>query len=128
MATRSAGESGAASPGPATASPEPVRGLPSLPRRLSTAEHAAAVLRAQITYGALPPCTRLREEEVAESFDISRNTVREVFRLLAHERLVEHVAYRGVHIRRLGAADISSMYLTRRLIEPLGIRAVLADP
>lgn len=102
--------------------------LPSLPPRLSTAEHAASVLRAEIANGALPPGTRLREEEVAESFAISRNTVREVFRLLAHERLVEHVAYRGVHIRRLAPADVSAMYLTRRLVEPLGIPAVLADP
>lgn len=102
--------------------------LPALPPRLSTAEHAASVVRAQIASGALLPGTRLREEEVAESFAISRNTVREVFRLLAHERLVEHVAYRGVHIRRLGPADISAMYLTRRLVEPLGVRAVLTDP
>ncbi|BAK34391.1 putative GntR family transcriptional regulator [Microlunatus phosphovorus NM-1] len=101
--------------------------LPALPPRLSTAEHAASVVRAQIASGALLPGTRLREEEVAESFSISRNTVREVFRLLAHERLVEHVAYRGVHIRRLGPTDISAMYLTRRLVEPLGVRAVLAD-
>ena len=102
--------------------------LPALPPRLSTAEHAASVVRAQIASGALLPGTRLREEEVAESFAISRNTVREVFRLLAHERLVEHVAYRGVHIRRLRPGDISAMYLTRRLVEPLGIRAVVADP
>lgn len=101
--------------------------LPSLPPRLSTAEHAASVVRAQIASGSLLPGTRLREEEVAESFAISRNTVREVFRLLAHERLVEHVAYRGVHIRRLAETDISAMYLTRRLIEPLGVRAVGDD-
>ena len=102
--------------------------LPALPPRLSTAEHAASVVREQIASGALLPGTRLREEEVAESFAISRNTVREVFRLLAHERLIEHVAYRGVHIRSLGPADISAMYLTRRLVEPLGVRAAVADP
>lgn len=102
--------------------------LPALPPRPSTAEHAAAVLRNQISTGALLPGTRLREEQVAASFGISRNTVREVFRLLAHERLVEHIAYRGAHIRRLGAADIRALFRTRQLIEPLGIRAVLAHP
>jgi DNA-binding GntR family transcriptional regulator len=85
------------------------------------------VLRDQIAAGRLPPGTRLREEQVAESFAISRNTVREVFRLLAHERLVEHVAYRGVHVRRMGADDIKAMYLTRRLVEPLGLRAALVE-
>jgi DNA-binding GntR family transcriptional regulator len=103
-------------------------GLPSLPPRPSTAEHAASVLREQISAGRLQPGTRLREEQVAESFAISRNTVREVFRLLAHERLVDHVAYRGVHVRRMSADDIRAMYVTRRLVEPLGLAAALRDP
>lgn len=102
--------------------------LPALPPRPSTAQHAASVLRTQITTGRLMPGTRLREEHVAESFAISRNTVREVFRLLAHERLVEHVPYRGVHIRRIGADDIKGIYRTRRLVEPLGLQAALTDP
>lgn len=101
--------------------------LPPLPPRPSTAEHAASVLRAQIAAGRLPPGTRLREEQIADSFAISRNTVREVLRLLAHERLVDHVANRGVHVRRLSSEDISGMYRTRRLVEPLGLRAAIAD-
>ena len=95
--------------------------LPPLPPRPSTAEHAASVLRGQIAQGRLPG-TRLREEHVVESFAISRNTVREAFRLLAHEGLVDHVAYRGVHVRRMGADDVLALYRTRRLVEPLGLR------
>jgi DNA-binding GntR family transcriptional regulator len=116
--------------GKAAARPTVVDGhevLPRLPPRTSTVEHAASVLRATIAEGRLPPGTRLREEHVAESFAISRNTVREVFLLLAHERLVEHVAYRGVHVRRMGAEDIRAMYRTRRLVEPLGLRAAITD-
>ena len=101
--------------------------LPPLPPRPSTAEHAASVLRVQIAEGRLLPGTWLREEQVAESFAISRNTVREVFRLLGHERLVDHVANRGVHVRRMTSQDISAMYRTRRLVEPLGLRAAIAD-
>ena len=101
--------------------------LPPLPPRPSTAEHAASVLRVQIAEGRLLPGTRLREEQIAESFAISRNTVREVFRLLEHERLVDHVANRGVHVRRMTSPDISAMYRTRRLVEPLGLRAAITD-
>ena len=72
--------------------------------------------------GTTAPGTRLREEHVVESFAISRNTVREAFRLLAHEGLVDHVAYRGVHVRRMGADDVLALYRTRRLVEPLGLR------
>lgn len=103
-------------------------GLPTLPRRPSTAEHAASVLRTQVANGALVPGTRLREEHVAESFGISRNTVREVFSLLAHERLIEHIPYRGAYIRRLETDDIRAMYYTRRLVEPLGVHAALSEP
>lgn len=101
--------------------------LPVLPPRPSTAEHAASVLRAQIAGGKLMPGTRLREEQVAESFGISRNTVREAFRLLAHERLIEHIAYRGAHIRMIGSDDVRAMFGTRRLVEPLGLQAALRD-
>ena len=93
----------------------------------STAEHAAEVLRLQIAQGRLRPGTRLREEQVSAAFAISRNTVREAFRLLSHERLVDHTLHRGVHVRTVGPDDIRSMYLTRRLVEPLGLDAAIAD-
>jgi DNA-binding GntR family transcriptional regulator len=103
-------------------------GLPALPKRSSTAEYAADELRRQIADGKLPPGTKLREESVSAAFEISRNTVREAFRLLAHERLVEHELHRGVHVRTLSPADVRDLYTTRRLVQPLGVDAVVADP
>jgi DNA-binding GntR family transcriptional regulator len=102
-------------------------GLPALAPRASTAEHAARVLRLQIAQGRLLPGTRLREEQVSAAFAISRNTVREAFRLLSHERLVDHTMHRGVRVRTVGREDIRSLYLTRRLVEPLGIDAAVED-
>lgn len=104
-----------------------VLALPALPRRPSTAEHAAAALRSQIADGKLPPGTKLREEAVSAALSISRNTVREAFRLLAHERLVEHALHRGVYVRTVTADDVRDIYATRRLIQPLGIEAALGD-
>jgi len=102
--------------------------LPALPRRLSTAESAAEVLRTQIQQGKLLPGAKLREEQIAAALSISRNTVREAFRLLSHESLVEHRPHRGVCVRVIDAQDIHALYRTRRLVEPLGIDACLADP
>ena len=101
--------------------------LPALPRRASTAEAAAAVLRAQIAQGRILPGAQLREERIAGALEVSRNTVREAFRLLSHERLVEHALHRGVFVRVVGAEEIRDVYRTRRLVEPLGIRALAAD-
>jgi DNA-binding GntR family transcriptional regulator len=101
--------------------------LPALPRRSSTAQAAADVLRSQIANGRMLPGTQLREERIAAALEVSRNTVREAFRLLSHERLVEHALHRGVFVRVVGPAEIRDVYRTRRLVEPLGLRAAAAD-
>lgn len=101
--------------------------LPALPPRASTAEAVAAVLRAEIAAGTMLPGTQLREERIAAALQVSRNTVREAFRLLSHERLVEHALHRGVFVRVVGPAEIRDVYRTRRLVEPLGLRAIQAD-
>lgn len=85
-------------------------------------------MRTQIAGGRLLPGTRLRETSVAEAFSISRNTVREVFRLLAHERLLDYLPHRGVSVRRVRAAEVREVYVVRRLLEPLGAAAALTDP
>jgi DNA-binding GntR family transcriptional regulator len=101
--------------------------LPALPPRASTAEHAAQMLRAQITQGRLMPGTRLREEQVSAALGISRNTVREAFQLLAHDHLVDHAMHRGVRVRTVSADDIRAMYATRRLVEPLAVEGAISD-
>ena len=103
-------------------------GIEPLSRRESTAEAVAAALRAQISAGRLAPGAQLREEHLATALQVSRNTVREAFRLLAHERLVEHALHRGVFVRTVGPEDVRAMYATRRLVEPLGVRTVLGAP
>lgn len=99
--------------------------LPSAPRpdRMSIAELAAGILRGWITQGQLPPGTRLSEAELCEALDVSRNTLREAFRLLEYEHLVVHRLNHGVFIRTLTEADITDLYLVREMAEITGIRA-----
>lgn len=108
--------------------PDAVHGLPNPVKRASTAEHAAEQLRRHIVQGRLLPGIKLQEEWVSKALGISRNTVREAFRLLDHERLVEHSPHRGVFVRIVRSPDIRALYATRRLVEPLGIDAALVDP
>lgn len=102
--------------------------LPALARPASTAEAVAGVLRQQISQGRILPGAQLREEHIAASLEVSRNTVREAFRLLSHERLVEHALHKGVFVRVVGPDGIREMYRTRRLIEPLGITGATDNP
>jgi len=85
--------------------------------RSSTAERVADVLRRRITEGDLLPGTRLSEERFAEVLRVSRNTLREAFRLLTHEGLLVHELHRGVFVAELGEADLIDLYLLRRTIE-----------
>ena len=85
--------------------------------RSSTAERVASLLRRRITEGDMPPRTHLSEEQLIEVLHVSRNTLREAFRLLTHEGLLVHRLHRGVFVRELGEADLVDLYRLRRLIE-----------
>jgi DNA-binding GntR family transcriptional regulator len=105
-----------------------IAALTTLSGRSSTSEQAADALRRHITEGLLRPGTQLREEAVSTALGISRNTVREAFRALSREGLVEHALHRGVFVRQVSAADVRDIYRTRRLLEPLGLAAVAERP
>jgi DNA-binding GntR family transcriptional regulator len=93
----------------------------------SAAERAAVVLRDRITAGELTPGTRLIEETIGTALGVSRNTLREAFRLLTHERLLVHELNRGVFVRTLTEHDVAELYRVRRMIE-LGALRDLHDP
>ncbi|PZE64069.1 GntR family transcriptional regulator [Curtobacterium sp. MCBD17_021] len=92
-------------------------------RTVSGAESTAARLRSSIADGAFMPGARLSEERLSDQLGVSRNTLREAFRLLARDRLVEHVFNRGVFVQRLSADDVTDLYAARRVLEEAGIRA-----
>ncbi|MFF8609101.1 GntR family transcriptional regulator [Streptomyces sp. NPDC015346] len=85
--------------------------------RTSTAERVADILRTRIAEGFFPPGTRLSEDSIGGALGVSRNTLREAFRLLTHERLLVHQLNRGVFVRVLTVEDVDDIYRTRRLVE-----------
>src|SRR5215212_6648401 len=87
------------------------------PAPTPTAQRVADVLRERITDGSLAPGTRLPEDAVGSALGVSRNTLREAFRLLAHERLVVAEFNRGVFVRRLTRDDVIDLYRVRSLVE-----------
>jgi DNA-binding GntR family transcriptional regulator len=96
--------------------------------RGSTAERVADILRQRITEGVFLPGTRLSEESLREALGISRNTLREAFRLLSHEGLLEHQLNRGVFVRLLSTADIRDLYAIRRILECGALRNLASVP
>ncbi len=74
-------------------------------------------IRRKIVTGELSPGQRLSEATLADHLDISRNTLREVFRLLTKEGLLKHEPNRGVSVAVPSIASLIDIYRVRRLIE-----------
>ncbi|MGH3166874.1 MAG: GntR family transcriptional regulator [Trebonia sp.] len=83
----------------------------------STAGRVTDILRTHITQGLFPPGTRLSEEAIGRALGVSRNTLREAFALLCHERLAVHYMNRGIFVPVLTREDVSGIYTLRRLVE-----------
>ncbi|MFE0177565.1 GntR family transcriptional regulator [Streptomyces sp. NPDC059002] len=96
--------------------------------RTSTAERVSDILRTRIAEGFFPPGTRLSEDSIGGALGVSRNTLREAFRLLTHERLLEHQLNRGVFVRVLAIEDVEDIYRTRRLVECAVVRGLGEPP
>jgi DNA-binding GntR family transcriptional regulator len=120
------GEAPDSSAPPGTSWLQTVAGDIRLMDRASTAERVADVLRQRITEGDLPPRAHLSEEQLIMVLRVSRNTLREAFRLLSHEGLLVHELHRGVFVRQLDEADLVDLYRLRRAVECDVVRTLSA--
>lgn len=80
-------------------------------------EKIAETIRQRITGGEFATGSRLSEASLSEQLEISRNTLREAFRLLTQEGLLHYAPNRGVYVAIPDMADILDIYRIRRLIE-----------
>jgi DNA-binding GntR family transcriptional regulator len=87
----------------------------SLPRSLG--ESITQEVRRMLVEGELVPGQRLSEAALADSLQISRNTLREAFRVLTREGLLKHEPNRGVTVAEPDMASIIDIYRVRRFIE-----------
>jgi DNA-binding GntR family transcriptional regulator len=79
----------------------------------------AAELRARIIGGQLPPGARIRQEEIAAEFGVSRIPIREALRSLASSGLVTLVPSTGAWVTELSLEECREVYLMRERLEPL---------
>jgi DNA-binding GntR family transcriptional regulator len=77
----------------------------------------ADTLRDCLIAGDFAPGQRLSEQTLCTRLGVSRNTLREAFRLLTKEGLLEHKANRGVFVMTPTIASVIDIYRVRRMIE-----------
>jgi DNA-binding GntR family transcriptional regulator len=90
---------------------------PGLEAAAPLVEQIADRLRAMATEGELTPGQRLSEARLAAELGVSRNTLREAFRLLTREGLAIYEPNRGVFVATPSMPTIIDIYRVRRLIE-----------
>ncbi|MGW4474723.1 GntR family transcriptional regulator [Nonomuraea sp. NPDC004354] len=92
-------------------------------RRPPTAQQfVLGELRRAITTGRLRPGSPIRQDALAEEFDVSRVPLREALKTLHGEGLVTYQAHRGYFVETLSLDDLREVYRIRELLEEEAVR------
>ena len=76
-----------------------------------------AELQSDILSGAIPNSSKLTEQAVCKRYSVSRTPVREAFRQLEADGLIENIPNRGAFVTGLTRRDISDLFDLRALFE-----------
>jgi DNA-binding GntR family transcriptional regulator len=89
---------------------------------MTLAESLRQKLEEAIAAGRLEPGSRLDEQEIAQRFGVSRTPVREAFRLMAANNLVELRGRQGAIVRAIKAEALIEMFQVMAELEGLCAR------
>ena len=95
--------------------------MPSTIEIKSVTESVFQHLRVQIITGHLPPGHKLSEAELSSDFGISRQPLREAFRLLEGERLVVSIPRKGCYVTKISLEDCREICQAWEMIETFSI-------
>ena len=74
-------------------------------------------LQTDILSGAIPDGSKLTENAICQRYNVSRTPVREAFRQLEADGLIENIPNRGAFVTGLSRRDISDLFDLRALFE-----------
>ncbi len=86
------------------------------------AERLVGELRQRIVNHELPPGSRLREQDLADEFGVSRARIREAFGILEERGLIERIPNRGAIVTRLEVDKIKELFEVREALEAQMVR------
>ncbi|GCB43960.1 gntR family transcriptional regulator [Streptomyces sp. NL15-2K] len=89
-------------------------------RRLALDVHGR--LRAMILSGELPPGSVLLQAEMARKLGVSRTPMREAFRLLQEEGLIDARPDQRARVKAVDPEDLDGVYGARIMLETLAVR------
>ncbi len=89
-----------------------------LGKTASTADVIYNALRDAIIRGDMPEGETLRQDNIAQIFNVSRIPVREALKRLEAQGLATSVRYKGVVVASMSTSEISEIFEFRALVEP----------
>ncbi|MDM0085425.1 GntR family transcriptional regulator [Variovorax sp. J31P179] len=97
-------------------------------RQLQTLpEQIAELIFNSIADGEYEPGERIREEALAEQFEVSRGPVREALRILEKDSVVRILPNRGAHVTQLSIKEVADIFEIRRKLSSTMIARLSAD-
>jgi DNA-binding GntR family transcriptional regulator len=98
----------------AEAEAPPMRAKAASRQLMTLPEQIAERIFAAIASGEYAPGERIREEALAEEFEVSRGPVREALRILEKDSVVRILPNRGAHVTQLSIKEVSDIFEIRR--------------
>lgn len=93
----------------------------------SLAEEVTDVLRDRIIKGEYSMGEKLVENKIAGELKVSRTPVRDAFKQLAKERLVEYIPNKGCFAKGFNHKDMEDIYAVRKAVEQLAIEWAITN-
>ena len=87
----------------------------------SLADEIAQILRERIINGDYSIGEKLVENKIAEELKVSRTPVREAFKHLTKENLIEYVPNKGCFAKGFEQSDLFDIYAVRNAVEQLAV-------
>lgn len=84
-------------------------------------------LKESIVKGDIKPGTRLTEKILVEQLGVSSTPVREAFRKLNSDGLIEMIPYKGVKVKSIDVADLVEVYSCRAMFEKHSIKLAIEN-
>ena len=91
----------------------------------SLAEEVTEILRNRILQGEYTMGEKLTENKIAAELKVSRTPIRDAFRQLEQEQLIEYVPNKGCFAQGFSKEDMKDIYAVREAVEELAIRKVI---
>lgn len=94
-------------------------------KTISTVEAVSDMLEEDIYSLHYTMGEKVKETELVERYNVSRNTIREALAFLISKGLLEKVANKGIYVKEILKDDIEEIFHIRELLEAEAIRRII---